>query len=470
MRPGALQRTKIVCTLGPSTDTADVLQRLVQAGVDVARVNTAHGTPEEHARRIEAVRRAARAIGEPISILIDLPGPKFRLGRVGAGSLRLQRGADVVLATGPVPEPQAIPVRLPNLERQVRPGQPIHLADGTVKLVVTRVLPRRIRCRVAIGGVIRSGSGLNLPESDLTVQLPTADDAKWIDFARVQRAEWIGVSFVRTQQDVARVRRRIGGGRTAPRVMAKIEKRQALLHLDDIVEAADGVMVARGDLGVETPLAEVPIMQKRIIAKANERGKPVITATQMLESMVEHPSPTRAEVTDVANAVLDGSDALMLSAETAIGRHPIEAVDVLRSVIAATEQHYPFGALMERLSRTTWTSAEAMSFVACRLSFDIQAKAIIAPLEDAVTAFRISRFRPQAPVVVLSRSPALVRQLTVAWDVYPLLLPAGRSSLAVARQWLFKNRLAKRGEAVILVSTVSPDRGQVRDSLQVGQL
>jgi pyruvate kinase len=440
----------------------------MEAGVDVARVNTAHGTPEEHARRIDAVRRAAAAIHRPIGVLVDLPGPKFRLGRLANGSQRLQRGADVILATGPVPEPQVIPIRFPHLERQVKPGQPVHLADGTVKLIVTRVEPRRIRCRVSIGGVIRSGSGINLPESDLTVQLPTADDAKWIAFARRCRAEWVGVSFVRTAQDVVRVRRTVGGGRFAPRVMAKIEKAQALECLDDIVQIADGVMVARGDLGVETPLAEVPIVQKRIIAKANEVGKPVITATQMLESMVEHPSPTRAEVTDVANAVLDGSDALMLSAETAIGRHPVEAVQVLRDVIAATESAYPFGAQMERLSRTTWNSmADAVSFIACRLSFDIQAKAIIAPLEDAVTAFRIARFRPQAPVIAISRSAALLRQLTVAWDVYPMLVPERGSVLTVAREWLLKSRLARRGDSVIIVSTVWPDRGQVRDSLQV---
>ncbi len=466
-----LQRTKIVCTLGPSTDDQHVLRRVVEAGVNVARINAAHGSPDEHARRIRVARATAKSLGCPLSILIDLPGPKFRLGRLPQGSLQLQKGQDILLAIGPVAEPQAIPVRFPQLERQVEVGEPVYLADGTVKLIVTRREPRRIRARVAIGGTIRSGSGINLPESDLSVKLPTPDDARWIAFARTHQVEWIGVSFVRTVEDLTRVRRAAGPGATAM-LMAKIEKRQALNRLDEIISAADGVMVARGDLGVETPLAEVPIVQKRIIARANEHGKPVITATQMLESMVENSSPTRAEVTDVANAVLDGSDALMLSAETAIGRHPVEAVQTLRSVIAATEGHYPFGAVMERLSRTTWSSmADAMSFVACRLSFDIQAKAIVAPLEDAATAFRIARFRPQAPVLALSRSSTLVRQLNVVWDVYPLVVPPGAfRAIEAAKNWLLDKRLARRGDSIILVSTLTKDRGQVRDSLQVTQL
>ena len=467
----SLKRTKIVCTLGPATDQPGVLRRFVESGLDIARINTAHGSVDEHTRRIRQLRTIARALRQPIGVLVDLPGPKFRLGSIPGGWMALRRGSDVILGTGPGTEPDTIPVRYPRLHREVQPGETLYLADGTVKLAVVQVSGRRIRCRVTIGGRVRSGSGVNLPESDLAVKLPTAADAKWIAFAKAQRAEWVGVSFVRTVEDIARVRRRIGSLKDHPMLMAKIEKRQALDHLDGIVEAADGVMVARGDLGVETPLEEVPIVQKRIIARANAFGKPVITATQMLESMIEHPSPTRAEVTDVANAVLDGSDALMLSGETAVGRYPVEAVRMLHAVIQATEAHYPFDLLMRDARAGGVSAADAVGSVACRLSDDVNAKAIIVPLEQPEIAFHMARYRPRAPILALTESPHLAQQLAVAWDVYPLLIAHDTTAVvAMARQWLFKRRLARKGDTAVVVFASSKVSDQIRDALQVVRL
>ncbi|MGH7857359.1 MAG: pyruvate kinase, partial [Candidatus Binatia bacterium] len=339
------RHTKIVCTLGPATDAPSVLERLIEAGVDVVRLNAAHGSEREHAERIRRARRIARSLDRALAILLDLPGPKFRLGSLAGGSKELRRGRDVVLTGRLAPEGDAVPVDVPGFTRHVEPGQTISLSDGSVRLTVRRIEGWKVRCRVVVGGTVRSGSGVNLPDTDLSIRIPTADDARWLRFARAHAVDWIGVSFVRGPSDVVAVRRRLGAG-NRPLVMAKIEKRQALEALEAIAREADGVMVARGDLGVETPLAEVPVAQKRIIAVANAHGRPVVTATQMLESMVEDPSPTRAEVGDVANAVLDGTDAVMLSAETAIGRHPLAAVRMLAEVIAATERVYRYGAAL----------------------------------------------------------------------------------------------------------------------------
>src|SRR5690348_3191033 len=337
-------RTKIVCTLGPSTDAPGVVERLIAAGMDVARVNTSHGDHAEHAERIQRVRQAAQEAGQPVAVLVDLPGPKFRIGDLPGSGLKLMEKQSVVL----IPEGEQgdigsggkngnhLPVRNLELLAALAPGEHIFLADGLIELLVETIAHGSAMCRVLIGGPVRSGSGINLPESVLDALVPTEEDRRHLAFAIGQGAEWVGVSFVQAAADIMRVRALLPLGEP-PLLMAKIEKRQALGNLNEIVEASDGVMVARGDLGIETDLAEIPIVQKRIIAAANDRAKPVITATQMLESMVEHEHPTRAEVTDVANAALDGTDAVMLSAETAIGRFPSLAVGMLARVLAATE-------------------------------------------------------------------------------------------------------------------------------------
>jgi pyruvate kinase len=309
---------------------------MILEGMDMARINAVHDTEDVHHRRLVVARRVAKRCRVRLKVLLDLPGPKHRLGKLPTRSLELHRGSAVYLGTKS--GQGCLPVADKDLLPDLRVKDVIYLADGTVRLVVIRHEKSRVRCQVEIGGTVRSGSGMNMPLSQLSVHLPTEADKRWIRFACREGIDWLGISFVRTPRDVTEVRHHVRGGICRPRLIAKIEKRDALIHLESIARVADGLMVARGDLGVETPLEAVPLAQKRIISVGRKHRKPVITATQMLESMVENPTPTRAEVTDVANAVLDGTNAVMLSAETAIGAYPAEAVNVLNRVIRVTER------------------------------------------------------------------------------------------------------------------------------------
>lgn len=463
------QRTKIVCTLGPATDHPGVIEQLIECGMDVARVNASHGDHADHARRIERVRNAAQALGQPVAILLDLPGPKFRIGDLPDDFPELDEGAIVSLtAEGEIAQEgeaiagsNVLPVRNPELLQALRVGEPVFLADGSIELRVRTATAMHVRCEVVIGGTVRSGSGINVPESALTALVPTDDDRRHLAFAVAQAVEWVGVSFVQSADDLARVRAcvPIGAG-TQPLLMAKIEKRRALADLDAIVEASDGVMVARGDLGVETDLAEIPVVQKRIIAAANARGRPVITATQMLESMVEHEHPTRAEATDIANAVLDGTDAVMLSAETAIGRFPIAVVRFLARVLAATEKGYSLHMAHDRMRAADMASSSnnALSFAACQLAARLGARAIIVPAHTMATVLAIARFRPQAPLVVAASSMRLYRSLALVRGVSPLLAIASgtggtglRACPVQAREWLISHGLAEPDDQVVLV-------------------
>ncbi len=464
-------RTKIVCTLGPATDQPGVLERLIGAGMDIARFNMSHGDHGDHARRIHQVRQLARQTGQPVAVLIDLPGPKFRLGNLPDGARELRRGEEVILATE-ADHPTDLPVRHRELLEALRVDESVYLADGSIRLQVKTTAADRVACRVLVGGAVRSGSGINVPESKLSALIPTDDDRRHLTFAVAQQAEWLGVSFVQSADDLHRVRTFLPPG-PQPLLMAKIEKRQALDELDAIVEAADGVMVARGDLGVETDLAEIPLVQKRIIALANARARPVITATQMLESMVEQEQPTRAEVTDVANAVLDGTDGVMLSAETAIGRFPVAAVEILQRVLAATETEYAARMAVDRLQAGGSVSADdPISLVACQLAARLNAKAIIAPVRDMATALGIARFRPKAPLVVVADSEDLCRRLAAVWGVSPLFAVAGAEPqvyLTLARHWLFARQLAHPGDPAVVLSTSGSCRGKA-DTLQVVRL
>jgi pyruvate kinase len=461
------QRTKIVCTLGPATDKPGVLEALVRGGMDVARINMSHGTDTDHVTRIERVRAVSRALSQPVAILADLPGPKFRIGELAGGSRKLEDGAIVFLAEE-VRGPECLPVRDRELLRALRAGESVYLADGSVELRVKSASADRVACEVAVGGTVRSGSGINVPESELPGLVPTDADRRHLDFAVSHEVDWVGVSFVQSADDLERVRACIRGD-PVPLFMAKIEKRRALANLEAIIEAADGVMVARGDLGVETDLAEIPLAQKRIIAAANAKARPVVTATQMLESMVEHEQPTRAEVTDVANAVLDGTDAVMLSAESAIGRHPAAAVRMLQRVLAATEAEYANRVAIAHVEVSDSVRQEqAVAFAACQLVQRLSAKAIVTRVRDDRLAAAIARFRPAVPIVALSPSHALCRRLTMVSAVSPLYCEADdeRSHVSHARDWLFKLAFAKPGDCVVLVSG-APDAPARADALHV---
>lgn len=450
-------RTKIVCTLGPASDPPGVVEALVRSGMNVARLNLSHGDHAEHARRIAQVRDIARRLREPVAILVDLPGPKFRIGTIAEHGRRLEDGARVVFAVEPGAE-DALPVRDPELLSGLRVGEPVFLADGAIELRVVHAAPVRVELEVVVGGIVRSGSGINVPDSELAVQIPTAADRRHLKFALEQGVDWVGVSFVQSAEDLERVRACLPE-RDPPLVLAKIEKRRALAALASIVAAADGVMVARGDLGVEIDLAQIPLVQKRIIAAANASGRTVITATQMLESMVEHDRPTRAEVTDVANALLDGTDAVMLSAETAVGRFPEAAVRVLQRVIAATEDEYASSMATERLRSSSGSSDDAMNFAGCELAARIEARAIIAPVRDTRSVLALARLRPRAPLLMITGSQRSWNSLAMVRGAAPLLRPQATEPdawIACARDWLVARGLARRGDPAVLLHSSVP--------------
>lgn len=463
------RRTRIVCTLGPATDAPGVLEALARAGMNVARVNLSHGQHAEHARRIAELRDTARRLGEPLSVLADLPGPKFRLGALPDAGMPLQEGSRIALAAQA--GNASLPVRSPELLAALRAGERIYLADGAIELRVLEVAPGRAECEVLVGGLARSGSGINVPDSELAALIPTAADRQHLEFALAHEADWIGVSFVQEPADLARVRALLRG-REPPLLMAKIEKRRALGALESIVAAAEGVMVARGDLGVETDLAQIALVQKRIIAVANAAARPVVTATQMLESMVEHEHPTRAEVTDVANALIDGTDAVMLSAETAVGRYPVPAVRILHRVLAATETEYAGRMALERLRTAPGSPADAVSFAACELAVRLDARAIVAPVREPAAILALARLRPRAPLVALAASERLWRRLAMVRGVAPLLGPEAadpRAGVARAAEWLFARGLAQRGDAAVLLHCSDPAQGSA-DSLRTVRL
>jgi pyruvate kinase len=456
-------RTKIVCTLGPATDAPGVLEGLVRAGMDVARINLSHGTAEEHERRIGDVRETARRMGQPVAVLTDLPGPKFRLSEVAGGARRLEEGASVTLAVE-AGDPADLTVRNRELRGALRVGESVFLADGAVELSVTEAGAERVRCRVVAGGTVRSGSGINVPESELGALVPTDDDRRHLAFALGHGVEWVGVSFVQSAADLARVRSCFLAGERAL-LMAKIEKRRALADLEAIVAASDGVMVARGDLGVETDLAEIPLVQKRIIAAANAGARPVITATQMLESMIEREHPTRAEVTDVANALLDGTDAVMLSGETAIGRHPVAAVEILDRVLRATEARHAQRIAEDALRQC---GADAVTFAACELAARLGARAIIAAVSDFDAAAHIARLRPEAPLVLMTEAERLSRALAILRGAAPVYCTNGsepRACLPRAREWLYSRGLARPGDPAVLLTASSAAMSKA-DTLQ----
>jgi pyruvate kinase len=471
MTPDSWQHTKIVCTLGPATDGHGVLEGLISGGMDVARINMSHGSHDDHARRIQGVREVSRNLERPVSILADLPGPKFRIGELHGGSRKLHDGNRVYLAEE-ASAPDVLPIRHRALLDALRAGESVYLADGSIELLVKATAADRVECEVLAGGTVRSGSGVNVPEVNLPALVPTEHDRACLAFAASQAIDWIGVSFVQGAEDLTRVRTCLAST-YKPLLIAKIEKRRALAALDAIVESADAIMVARGDLGVETDLAEIPLVQKRIIAAANAKARPVITATQMLESMVEREHPTRAEVTDIANAVLDGTDAVMLSAESAIGRNPVAAVNILRRVIAATQAEYAARMAQTRLQASGGVSAdEAIGFAACQLAERLDARAIIVHVQSLPRAAAIARFRPQAPIVALTDSLSVCRSLTLVSGVSPLYAAShadAQARITRARDWLYAHTLARPGEQVVMLSA-SASTEEAADTLQVVRL
>ncbi len=418
-----IQKTKIICTIGPASESPEVLEQMVRAGMDVARLNFSHGSYEEHERKIRRIREISERLGKPVAILQDLSGPKIRVGKVREGGLDLKRGERITLTsrkegTGE----RVISINYPSLPQEVKPGDKILLADGTIELEVLYSNGIEIQCQVQVGGVLTSHKGVNVPTGTLKISTFTEKDQEDLRFGIQHGVDLVSLSYVKDPSDIERVKDFLKRESVEIPVIAKIERKEALENLDRILEASDGVMVARGDLGVETPLEKVPNVQKRIIKKANVLGKPVITATQMLRSMVEHIQPTRAEVTDVVNAIYDGTDAVMLSEETASGKFPVETVEMMAKIARAAEEEFPHELFLRREIEGRISLAQAITQAASVLARDAEAKVIVTPTESGSTARWVSRLRPLQPILALSRHSSTVRRLTLCWGVYPMLV------------------------------------------------
>jgi pyruvate kinase len=450
------RRTKIVCTLGPASD-GEILPRLLEAGMDVARLNFSHGTQAEHGGRIKRLRELAAALKQPLAILQDLPGPKMRIGEVPGGEAVVKEGEVFLLSAVPLKAGETgVMVGYPQIIEETPVGVPILLADGNIELRVEGKTAQALRCRVVVGGELRSQVGINFPMHSLSVPAFTEKDREDLRFGIAQGVDFVALSYVRSRQDVSAAREFMGSLGADILIIAKIEKHEALSRLEEILEAADGLMVARGDLGVEIPLEEVPVVQKQIIAAANRVSKPVITATQMLLSMVSHSRPSRAEATDVANAILDGSDAVMLSEETAAGQYPVEAVKFLDRVSRVTEANFPHAAwLRNRAPEGRQEIPEAISYAACEMAQDLEASAILTNTEFGGTARLISRFRPRTPIVALTPREDTWRRLCLSWGVFPLLTPPIRDTdqmLRVVEEEALKAGMLNHGDRVVITT------------------
>jgi len=453
------RRTKIVCTIGPSTSSAPMIKELLQVGMDVARINFSHGTHKEHASYIRTLQQAAKQAGVPLAIMQDLPGPKNRTGKLKKGAIELTENADFVLTTKEVlGDEHRVSVGLPDLPQNVKPGDMIFIDDGAIELEVVATSKTEVSCQVVTGGKLGEDKGINIPGINWDAPTITEEDWNHLLFGLKNNVDFVALSFIREANDVIKVRNFLRKRKKAPVLIAKIERREALDNLDKILEAADGAMVARGDLGIEIPIQRVPIVQKEIIQKCNRLGKPVIVATQMLESMVNAPRPTRAEVTDVANAIFDGADALMLSEETAVGSYPIEAVSMMSQIALEAETALPYEEILTNKGKDLQPQTDdAISYAACHIAHQLGAATIIAFTSSGSTARRVAKYRPKVPILAITPSQVTQRQLSLSWGVRAFQIPEPSKIAALfARGARVAKRtgLAQDGDLVVITGGV----------------
>jgi pyruvate kinase len=453
------RRTKIVCTIGPASGSAAVIEQLIKAGMNVARFNLSHGTYREHTRHIQTVRKLSHRLAIPVAIFIDLPGPKYRTGKLKDGQARLKKGAQVILTTKQIEgDAGVISVNLPTLTQDIKAGDTVLLDDGAMQLKVLEGQGTEIRCKVMVGGILTEGRGLIVPGMRTSAPFITDALREHILFAIRQQPDYLALSFVSNTEDVTNVRAILCENNADIPVIAKIERGVAVDKFDSILVASDGIMVARGDLGVDIPLEKVPLVQKEIIRKCNHAGKPVITATQMLESMVNAPRPTRAEVTDVANAIFDGTDAIMLSEETSTGKYPVQAVKMMGKIAREVEGKLPYEQMLAEHGR--WLEQktdELISYSACHTAQSLGAAALVAFTRSGSTAGRVSKYRPRMPILAITTDAVVVGRLMLRWGVYPFQI-AGPSSVeelfAMGAKLCKELGLAKPGDLVVITGGI----------------
>lgn len=456
------RKTKIVATLGPASDTPETIGRLLQAGVDLFRLNFSHGDHAEKTRLIKLIRDASQRHGKQAGILADLQGPKIRTGKMVGDGMRLEKGQEVVITTADcLGADGIIPTIYQALPQDVTVGSRILLDDGLMELKVLGVQDNQVRCMVVSGGLLKNNKGINLPGVKVSAPSLTEKDLQDLQFCLGADIDFVALSFVRTAEDVEGIKRIIyQAGRDLP-VVAKIEKPEALRSFNKILKVADAIMVARGDLGVEMQAEKVPLIQKKIIQACNASGKPVITATQMLESMIINPRPTRAETSDVANAIIDGTDAVMLSGETASGAHPVEAVETMVRIARDVEQA-GFGSRLDAPVTNTPSIAQAVGEAACRVSASLKAKTIAVFTQSGSTAALISRFRPHTTIIAFTNTFQIMRKLSIYWGVQAQsieILEHMDQQIAVAEQKLLAAGLRKGDIVVIVMGTPIEARG-----------
>ncbi|MEM9188171.1 MAG: pyruvate kinase [Myxococcota bacterium] len=454
-----MRRAKIVCTLGPASNTSERVAALVDAGMDCARLNFSHGDHESHRSIAEMVRGAAAKARRSVSILADLSGPKIRIGRFAEGKVELRPGQEFRVTTEDVPgTAERVSANYPNLPDDVKAGDPILIDDGLLRLRVRAVEGNEVVCEVEVGGTLSNNKGLNLPGARLSIPSVTDKDKRDLAFAVEElKVDYLALSFVRTAADVREAQSLAG---TTP-VIAKMEKPEAIENLQEIADAADGLMVARGDLGVELGSEKVPMVQKRLIREANLRGKVVITATQMLDSMIRNPRPTRAEAADVANAILDGTDAVMLSGETASGAYPLEAVGTMSTIVQEVEGHEEFGASQQQtpdqsiLSEGGWEHSNAAVRAAALMSFVMPLKAIVVFTRGGRSAQLLSEYRPKAPILAITSNPRVASRMALHWGVRPYIeVPPEHleETLRIATALVVREKVCTSGDTFALVS------------------
>ena len=418
------RQTKIVCTIGPATESPEMIRKLIEAGMNVARLNFSHGTYEQKIRIIDTIREISAELNIPIGILQDLSGPKIRTGELVSDlSVMLKDGTDFALIGEEIQgdEHRVSTTYFKVISEKLKSSERIFLADGSIELMVEGVEKNQINCKVISGGELRSKQGINFPGVSLNIPAVTEKDISDLAFGIEKGVDFVALSFVQRAWDLIPVKNVIQNKNLDIPIIAKIEKHEALNNIDEIIDVADGIMVARGDLGIEIPLEQVPIMQKMMIHKAGVKGKPVITATQMLESMIENSRPTRAEVTDVANAIFDGTDAIMLSGETSIGKYPVQAVEMMDRISLITESALPYEEILrQRSSSINHTVPDAIGHAACYTALDINAKAIICCTRSGYTARMVTKYRPKPMIIAVTPLNTTFKRLALSWGVIPL--------------------------------------------------
>lgn len=450
-----MKKTKIVCTLGPASDSVKEIQALVDAGMNVARLNFSHGTYEHHAQIIKNLRKVEKLTGKKIGILQDLQGPKIRISNAPEDGTQVKPNQTITFTTSPKYSKDTFPINYKGLPKDVKKNDTILINDGLIETKILSKTKTTITVKVLTGGTIKKGNGLNFPDSDITLKTITEKDLKDLKFGLEQKVDFIALSFVKSKKDIEQLRK-LTKNQTA--IIAKIERHEALTHLIEIIKSADGVMVARGDLGADIPPEKVPIMQKKIIHLANKYGKPVITATQVLQSMVKNPRPTRAEISDAANAVFDHTDAIMLSNESAVGKYPAKAANFLSKVAVTVEKELEKN---QELLPTTLklSNINAACLSACEMAMESDADAIIIYTESGYTARNIAKFRPTTKIITITPSAKAARELTLVWginDVYIKKFDTKNiKKIEQIKNFISREKLLKKGQEAVIISNAS---------------